>query len=294
MLSIGIVGLPNVGKSSLFKALTRNEVEIANYPFATIDPHDGIVEVPDERLSRLAAIEHSKKIVPTIITFVDIAGLVKDAHKGAGLGNQFLAHIREVDAILQVVRAFENPGIIRNEGPLSPKDDIEIINLELELAGITKPTLYALNTDKGEDAGELVAKYNLYTLGITPDQVIPLNIKQELEMADFTKEQQKELGMESNLDALIVKSYKLLDLITFFSTGEDETRAWTIKRGASAPEAGKKIHTDFQNKFIRAFVIPWEKLIAAGGWKEARTKGWVLTKGRDYIVQEGDVIEFKI
>ncbi len=294
MLTIGIVGLPNVGKSSLFKALTKNEVEIANYPFATIDPHEGIVEVPDERLGKLAQIEHSKKIIPTIVTFVDIAGLVKDAHKGAGLGNQFLAHIREVDTIVQVVRAFDNPEIIRNEGPISPKDDIEIINIELELADIKKPTLYILNTDKGEDAKELVAEHNLYTLGIIPDQVIPLNVKQEVEMADFTKEQQKELGMESNLDTLIVKAYKLLDLITFFSTGEDETRAWTVKRGASAPEAGKKIHTDFQDKFIRAQVIPWQKLIEANGWNEAKTKGWVLTKGRDYIVQEGDVIEFKI
>ncbi|MBI3335759.1 MAG: YchF family ATPase [Candidatus Portnoybacteria bacterium] len=294
MLSIGIVGLPNVGKSSLYKALTKNEVEIANYPFATIEPHRGIVKVPDERLEKLAALEKSKRVIPTIIEFVDIAGLVKDAHKGAGLGNQFLSHIREVDAVLQVVRAFENPDIIRNEGPLSPKDDIELINLELEMGDIKKPTLYALNTNKGESAEEIVKKYTLETLGINANEVIPLSIKDELDMDEFTSDQQRELGIKSHLDELIVKSYALLDLITFFSTGEDETRAWTVKRGSPAPVAGGKIHSDFAEKFIRAEVIPYQKLVEVGGWASAKTKGWVTTRGKDYIVQDGDVIEFKI
>jgi len=294
MLSVGIVGLANVGKSSLFKALTKNEVEIANYPFATIEPHEGIVRVPDDRLQRLAALEHSKKIIPTIIKFVDIAGLVKDAHKGAGLGNQFLAHIREVDAILQVVRAFENPEIIRNEGPISPKDDIEIINLELEMAGITKPTLYALNVTGGETAKELIKKFHLDPLGITHEQLLALNVKDELEASELSEEEQRELGIATALDRLIVQSYQLLDLITFFTTGLDETRAWTVKRDSTAPEAGRKIHNDFKEKFIRAEVIPWNKLVEAGSWVNAKIKGLVLTKGKDYIVQDGDVVEFKI
>lgn len=284
MLSIGIVGLPNVGKSSLYKALTKNEVEIANYPFATIEPHHGIVKVPDERLEKLASLEHSKRVIPTIIEFVDIAGLVKDAHRGAGLGNQFLSHIREVDAIAHVVRVFEDPQIIRNEGALSPKDDIELISIELELGGITKPALYVLNTDSEQSPEVLLKQYQLDTLGITPDQIVPLNIKKELEVASITP----------GLSSLIKKSYTLLDLITFFTTGEDETRAWTIKRGAQAPEAGKKVHSDFQEKFIRAEVIHWQKLIEAIGWKQAKQKGLVTTRGKDYIVQDGDVIEFKV
>jgi ribosome-binding ATPase len=294
MLSLGIVGLPNVGKSSLFKALTSNDVEIANYPFATIEPHEGIVEVPDERLGQLANLEHSKKIIPTVVKFVDIAGLVKGAHKGAGLGNQFLAHIREVDAIVQVVRAFENADIIRNEGPLAPKDDIEIINLELEMGTISKPTLYILNTNKGESAQDLLEKYNLSSLDIQASQIIPLNIKDELEVGELGEQEKQELGIKSGLDELIVKSYKLLDLITFLTTGPDETRAWTVKRGSLAPEAGKRIHADFQEKFIKADVIPWQKLVDAEGWVNAKTKGWVSTKGKDYVVQDGDVIEFKI
>lgn len=294
MLSVGIVGFPNVGKSSLFKALTRNEVEIANYPFATIEPNEGIVNVPDERLGKLAALEHSKRIIPTIVKFVDIAGLVKEAHKGAGLGNKFLSHIREVDAIVQVVRAFENPDIIRNEGPIAPKDDIEIINLELEMGSIKKPILYVINEDKGRSAKQLLEDYNLGDLGISVSQIIPLNIKEELELGDLTRQEQQELGFTSNLGELIVKSYELLDLITFLTTGPDETRAWTVKRGSSAPEAGQKIHNDFKDRFIRAEIIPWDKLLEAGGWVRAKAKGWVGTKGKDYIVQDGDVIEFKI
>jgi len=294
MLSVGIVGFPNVGKSSLFKALTRNEVEIANYPFATIEPNEGIVSVPDERLEKLAALEHSKKIIPTIVKFVDIAGLVKEAHKGAGLGNKFLAHIREVDAIVQVVRAFDNPAIIRNEGPVSPKDDIEIINLELEMGDIKKPTLYVINDDKGLSAKELLETYQLGELGINEEQIIPLNVKEELELGELTPQEQQELGVKSNLAQLIVQSYKLLNLITFLTTGPDETRAWTLTRGSSAPEAGNKIHNDFKEQFIRAEVIPWNKLLEAGGWVQAKAKGWVGTKGKDYIVQDGDVIEFKI
>lgn len=293
MLSLGIVGLPNVGKSSLFKALTKNDVEIANYPFATIEPHKGIVEVPDERLGALAALEKSKRVIPTIIEFVDIAGLVKDAHKGAGLGNQFLAHIREVDAIVQVVRAFDDPSIIR-EGAVSPKDDIEIINLELEMGNIKKPTLYTINTASSDNASAIASQYHLEEMGITQEQIVPLNIRDEAESSEFTPEEQKEIGMRSGLDMLIVKSYRLLDLITFFSTGEDETHAWTVKRNSTAPEAGKKIHTDFQDKFIKADIINWQALVSAGGWQKAKEKGLVLVRGKDYIVQDGDVIEFRI
>lgn len=293
MLSLGIVGLPNVGKSSLFKALTKKEVEIANYPFATIEPHKGIVTVPDDRLHQLGLLEHSKRIVPTIIEFVDIAGLVKDAHKGAGLGNQFLAHIREVDAIVQVVRAFDDPNIIR-EGSISPKDDIEIINLELQMGNIQKPTLYAINTDSSLNAFAIASQYHLDELGITQNQIIPLNIKDEVESSEFTAEDREELGIKSGLDRLIIKSYQLLDLITFFSTGTDETRAWTVKRNSIAPEAGKKIHTDFQDKFIKAEIINWQALVNAGGWQKAKEKGLVTVRGKDYIVRDGDVIEFKI
>lgn len=293
MLSLGIVGLPNVGKSSLFKALTKKEVEIANYPFATIEPHKGIVEVPDERLHQLALLERSKRVIPTVIEFVDIAGLVKDAHKGAGLGNQFLAHIREVDAIAQVVRAFDDSTIIR-EGAVSPKDDIEIINLELEMGNIQKPTLYVLNTSSLDSPGALASHYHLDELGITQNQIILLNIKDEVDGGDLTVEEREELGMQARLDTLIKASYDLLDLITFFSTGEDETRAWTVKRNSTAPEAGKKIHTDFQDKFIKAEVINWSSLVTAGGWQKAKEKGLIMVRGKDYIVQDGDVIEFRI
>ncbi len=268
-LKIGIVGLPNVGKSTLFNALTKKGVPAENYPFCTIDPSVGIVPVPDERLTKLSAISKSKKTIPAVVEFVDIAGLVKGASEGAGLGNKFLSHIREVDAIIEVVRIFEDKAMIHVHDKIDPLFDIEVINFELEQAGIKKPVLYVLNTS--------VAAENVKDISQLPEphiEVDPL--------------------FGTGLDNLIQAGYNLLNLITFFTTGEDESRAWTTLRGATAPFAGKSIHTDFQTKFIRAEVVSYNQLIEAGSFAKAREKGWVRTEGKEYIVQDGDVIEFLI
>ena len=266
-LKIGIVGLPNVGKSTLFNALTKKGVPAENYPFCTIDPSVGIVPVPDERLDKLAELSKSKKVIPAVVEFVDIAGLVRGAAEGEGLGNKFLSHIKEVDAIIEVVRIFQDPNIIHVHEKVDPLFDIEIINLELEKAGIKKPTLYVLNMS--EAAENLEVKLPGPSVKIDPI-------------------------FGTGLDQLIVEAYKLLDLITFFTTGEKESRAWTTYRGASAPVAGKSIHTDFQEKFIRAEVIHWDKLLEAGSYANARAKGWARIEGKEYIVEDGDVIEFLI
>ena len=346
-LKVGIVGLPNVGKSTLFKALTKNPVDIANYPFCTIEPNVGIVKVPDERLEKLAKMSKSAKVVPTVVEFVDIAGLVAGASQGEGLGNKFLAHIREVDAIAQVVRVFENSDITHVHNKIDPQNDIEVINTELILADLEtvqkriaklekeargqdkvairtleiikkiketldqgrlanelefseedfelvrdlqlltwKPMLFVLNTDEKEtgDFASLREKY----------PTASIDIKIEEELSQMSTEEATELGMKSNLDQLILKSYEILNLITFLTTGEDETRAWTIKKSSTAPIAGRAIHSDFEEKFIRADVVNWEKLLEAGSWSKARDLGTLRTEGKEYVVQDGDVIEFKI
>lgn len=341
--SVGIVGLPNVGKSTLFKALTNKKVDIAAYPFTTIQPNIGIVTVPDERLEKIAEIIKPKKVRQTIIEFVDIAGLVKGAHKGEGLGNQFLAQIRNCDAILEIVRGFEDTNVEHVSGKLDPKQDIETIKLELLMKDLEtlEKSIAKLEKDAKKDKKEikklklfkklkeavsqgsliseialsdeekigikeaqfLTAKPLLYILNsdrgnqhpIPNTRYLTMNLKDEEEISEFTKSEAKELGIDSQLDQLIVSCYNILDLITFFTVaGGKETRAWTIKRGSEASQAGGVVHSDFEEKFIKAEVISWGKLVEAESWSRAREKGWLQTVGRDYIVQDGDVIEFKI
>ena len=298
-LKIGIVGLPNVGKSTLFQALTKKEVDCSNYPFATIDPNIGVVEVPDARLKNLAEISHSKKIVPAVVEFVDIAGLVKGAAEGEGLGNKFLTHIREVDAILEVVRAFEDDSVIHVAGKPNPASDIETIKIELELKDIE-------TKEKAKDQSQLQLlseKPILYVFNVSenskllfPDlpSSIALDIKKEFELSELSEKDREELGEQSGLGELIRKAYELLNLITFFTTGEDESRAWTIPKNSTAPRAGRAIHSDFEKKFIRAEVIPYDKFVESGSMAKARESGLLRTEGKEYIVKDGDIIEFKI
>lgn len=280
---VGIIGLPNVGKSTLFKALTKKPVDIANYPFTTIQPNVGIVAVPDKRLEKIAEIIKPEKITPTIIEFVDIAGLVKNAHKGEGLGNQFLAQIRNCDALVQVIKAFNKN--------IDPENEIEIIKTELEMKDLEskekenllskKPIIYLFNTN------------NDYKT-LRKDALV-LNLKIEEELSDLSDQEKKELLIESKLDQLILTCYNILNLITFYTiTGGKETRAWTIKKDSKCPDAGEKVHSDFKEKFIKAEVINWQKLVEIGSWKQAREKGHLKTAGQDHLVQDGDVIEFKI
>ncbi|MBL7150047.1 MAG: redox-regulated ATPase YchF [Candidatus Pacebacteria bacterium] len=343
--SVGIVGLPNVGKSTLFKALTKKKVDIAAYPFTTIHPNYGTVSVPDERLEKIAQIIKPEKVTPTIIEFVDIAGLVKGAHKGEGLGNQFLAHIRNCDAILEVIRVFENPNVENVLGEINPEKEIEIVKVELLMKDLEtlenliskvqkdtkrdkkvfkkleflekikeavsqgkliseidlieeekleikeyqfltqKPIFYVLNIN---DTG----KQNLVTLKA---KFLVMNLKDEEEILELSGSEIKELKLKSQLDQLILGCYNALSLITFFTiAGGKETRAWTVKRQTPTPQAGAKVHSDFEKKFIRAEVIPWQKLVEAKSWVKARELGWLRTVGKDYLVEDGDIIEFKI
>jgi len=353
-LSIGIVGLPNVGKSTLFNTLTKKQIEASNYPFCTIDPNVGVVKVPDARLLQLSEISKSKKILPTIIEFTDIAGLVRGAHKGEGLGNKFLHNIRECDAICMVLRNFEDENIVHVHGKINALEDRETINTELIMADLESVEKILARVTKEAKSGdkELVKQKNLLEkIKVTLDEglparkleysddekiilkslhllsakpiiyvenindstnletskeiqknlndgnVISLNVKQEVEIATLPEKDQeefiKELGLEeSGLDKLIKSSYELLGLLTFITTGVEETRAWTIKKGAKAPQAAGVIHTDFEKGFIRAEIIDWKKLIEAGGEAAAREKGFIKTEGKDYVMKDGDVCHF--
>lgn len=362
MLKIGIVGLPNVGKSTLFNALTKASVPAENYPFCTIDPSVGVVGVPDERLVKLADLSASAKVIPAAIEFVDIAGLVKGAAEGEGLGNQFLSHIRETDAILEVVRFFEDADVHHVEGRIEPASDIETINLELILAdteqvkkrrekllrdikaGVKdaiaedavleklerallegrlalhagldkgererarhlnlltmKPILYALNRKNGghnldelADGRALRAYALIESLGSRYVHVDAATERELNDVADEDKEGfRQEFGVhDDGLAGLIRGAYDTLGLISFFTTGPEETRAWTVERGGTAPEAGAAIHTDFRDKFIRAEVVATDDLLAAGGWSAARESAKLATVGKDYVVKDGDVMVF--
>jgi ribosome-binding ATPase len=338
-LSMGIVGLPNVGKSTLFKLITKQDITIANYPFATINPNTGFVAVPDERLEKLNELSKSKKKIPAVVEFFDIAGLVRGASNNEGLGNDFLGHIQGTQAIVMVVRVFPNPDIIHVENSVDPVRDMEIINLELILKDLAAVTGRLVRVEAEARSGKkeaLADKVILERLKKSlEDGVLPisnaeltaeikenarfndlnlLTLKRQLYLLNGTEadvptaliEKITSVGAEylvadlssedtgaASIPQLVKKAYHVLDLISFFTTGEDETRAWTIERGTKAPQASGVIHSDFEAKFIRLEVVPTDKLLEAGGWSKAKQKGWLRVEGKEYVVADGDVVEVR-